>query len=117
MKTFEIPWLPADKPHSAQIEPNQISKPDQKLLQSIVRAHAWLHELSNGKHASIESLAATAKLHPKVIRQALRLAFLAPGITQSILLGDQPPHMSLSTIPFALPLRWVEQQQALNAAS
>jgi hypothetical protein len=76
-----------------------------------------LHELSNGKHTSIESLAAAAKLHPKVIRQALRLAFLAPRITESILLGDQPPHMSLSEIPFALPLRWVEQHQAMNAGS
>jgi site-specific DNA recombinase len=117
MKTFEIPWSPKDKTHPAQIEQNRIGKPDQKLLQSIVRARAWLHELSNGKHTSIESLAAATKLHPKVIRQALRLAFLAPGITQSILFGDQPPHMSLSEIPFALPLRWVEQHQALNAAS
>jgi DNA invertase Pin-like site-specific DNA recombinase len=117
MKTFEIPWSPTDKTASAQIGQDQIGKPDQKLLQSIVRARAWLHELSTRKHTSIESLAAAAKLHPKVIRQALRLAFLAPGITQLILLRDQPPHMSLSEIPFALPLRWVEQQQALNAAS
>jgi hypothetical protein len=30
----------------------------------------------------IETLAAAAKLHPKVIRQALRLAFLAPAVAQ-----------------------------------
>jgi hypothetical protein len=116
MKIFEIPWSPTDKTGPAQNEQSQIGMPDQKLLQSIVRARAWLYELSNGKHTSVESLAAAAKLHPKVIRQALRLAFLAPGITRAILLGDQPAHMSLSTIPFALPLRWVAQHQALNAA-
>jgi hypothetical protein len=45
-----------------------------------------------------------------VIRQALRLAFLAPEITESILQGNQSPHVSLSAIPLALPLRWSEQK-------
>ena len=82
-------------------------------MQSVVRAHVWLHELSSGKHASIESLASAVKLHPKVIRQALRLAFLAPEIAESILQGTQPAHVSLAAIPFALPLPWAKQKQTL----
>ena len=79
------------------------------------RAQAWLRQLSDGTHPSIESLASAAKLHPKVIRQALRLAFLAPKITESILQSSQPSGLSLGTIPFGLPLRWTEQQLALSA--
>jgi site-specific DNA recombinase len=116
-KTFELPWNEKEKAAPTRIEANHTGKPDQNLLRSVMRSHAWLSELSNGTHASIESLATAEKLHPKVIRQALRLAFLAPEITESILQSNQPGHLSLAAIPFALPLRWTEQRQALNAAS
>jgi DNA invertase Pin-like site-specific DNA recombinase len=114
-RTFELPWATREKSGLAGIEPTPNGKPDQKLLQSVVRAHAWLNELSRGTHTSIESLATVVKLHPKVIRQALRLAFLAPEITESILQGEQPAHLSLATIPFALSLAWAKQHQTLNA--
>ena len=99
IKTFELPWEAKDTTNATRIEPNQSGKPDQKLLQSVVRARAWLSELSRGTHASIENLATTASLHPKVIRQALRLAFLAPELVECILQGTQPQCLSLATIP------------------
>ena len=113
-QTFELPFEAKDSSSAFRIEPAHCGRPDQKLLQSIARAHAWLNQLSDGTHPSIESLAAAAKLHPKVIRQALRLAFLAPEITEAILVGSQPPDLSLPAIPFALPLRWADQQQTLR---
>ena len=112
--TFELPFQAKDVAGASRIEPAQGGKPDQKLLQSVARAHAWLDQLSDGKHSSIESMAEAAKLHPKVIRQALRLAFLAPEIKETILQGSQPEHLSLAAIPFALPLRWADQQQTLR---
>ena len=117
IKTFELPWAAKDTTSAIRIEPIQSGTPDQKLLRSVGRAHAWLSELSNGTHASIEDLATTAGLHPKVIRQALRLAFLAPELTESILQGSQPGGLSLATIPFGLPLRWQDQHRALSAMS
>jgi len=115
-KQFELPWTAKDKRAPIQVETAQIRKPDQKVLQSLVRAHAWLGQLSDGTHPSIKSLATAAKLHPKVIRQALRLAFLTPKITESILQGSQPAHLSLAAIPFALPLCWAKQHQTFNTA-
>jgi len=47
-------------------------------------------DLSSGHHASIEDLAAAAKLHLKIVRQALRLAFLAPELTAAVLNVKQP---------------------------
>jgi site-specific DNA recombinase len=112
MKAFELPRVAKDTTAAVQIEPNETGRLDQKLLQSMVRAHAWVIGLADGTHASIEDLATTVGLHPKVVRQALRLAFLAPDLTGSILQGCQPPTLSLATIPFALPLRWTDQHRS-----
>ena len=45
--------------------------------QAIVRARHWASELANGTYASVGELAANAKLNSKVVRNELRLAFLA----------------------------------------
>lgn len=64
METFELPWAGKDEFAAAHIESIRNGKSDQKLLQSIARAHAWLGDLSDGRYSSIESLARAAKLHP-----------------------------------------------------
>jgi site-specific DNA recombinase len=70
--------------------------------------------LSEGTHKSIDELAAARKLHPKLIRKGLRLAFLAPEITEAILFGHQPKSLNLSTLQQTLPLCWAEQRHALH---
>jgi hypothetical protein len=84
------------------------------LIQSIVRAHAWLQCLRDGAHQSIEQLAEANRLHPKVVRQALRLAFLSPDLTSAILEGRQPEALSLARIPKLLPLPWAEHRHLLG---
>jgi site-specific DNA recombinase len=87
-------------------------KPDQKLLQSFVRAHRWLRDLSSGRFDSVEDLADAVSLHPKVVRQGLRLAFLSPEVTSAILEGDRP--LELKQIPKLLPISWHEQRLMLS---
>ena len=110
--SIEIPWIPKARGETqirlAQSETN----PDQKLVKSIVRAHAWLGDLSTSRYSSIEELAAAADLHPKVIRQGLRLAFLAPELTRTALEGG--PNIELKGIPKLLPLSWQEQRRQLG---
>jgi site-specific DNA recombinase len=108
-ETVEIPWTQdkLDRAHTSSPPPD--SKPDQKLVLAVARAHVWLNDLSNGRYASVEGLADAAKLHPKVIRQGLRLAFLSPAVTSAILEGDQ--RLALALIPKLLPLPWREQQK------
>jgi hypothetical protein len=62
---------------------------NESLIQSIVRAHGWIRCLRDGAHESIEQLAMASRLHPKVVRQAIRLAFLSPDLTSAILEGNQ----------------------------
>jgi site-specific DNA recombinase len=87
---------------------------NQGLIQSIVRAHVWMRCLEAGTHKSIEALAEANRLHPKVVRQALRLAFLSPETTSAILEARQPAALSLARIPKLLSLRWSEQRYLLR---
>jgi site-specific DNA recombinase len=99
-KPLSIPTIPPP-PSSADTDP--------KLLRAAVRAHGWLADLTAGRFPSVEDLANHAELHPKVIRQGLRLAFLAPHVTETILAGTQPRGVTLGSIPKRLPLRWTAQ--------
>jgi site-specific DNA recombinase len=58
-----------------------------------------MRSLQDGANESIEQLAEANSLHPKVVRQAFRLAFLSPDITAAVLGGIQPKGLSLARIP------------------
>ena len=74
------------------------------LIQSIVRAHVWVRYLQDGNYESIEALATANHLHPKVVRLALRLAFLSPDVTSAALEGSQPAALPMARIPTLLPV-------------
>ncbi|MBR2118121.1 MAG: recombinase family protein [Afipia sp.] len=108
-----IPWQ-VRQPDSATIIEADERQPNAKLVQATVRAHAWLRDLKNNKFDTVEALATLVKLHPKLLRQELRYAFMAPCITAAILSGDQPATLSLAQIPKTLPLAWSNQGNALR---
>ena len=109
--SIEIPWSAKPK-GDARIVAAAEATVDHKLVKSIVRAYAWLGDLSSGRHASVEALAAAADLHPKVVRQGLRLAFLPPDLTGAALAGETA--IELKQIPKRLPLSWSEQHRSVS---
>jgi site-specific DNA recombinase len=115
-REIKLKWLPTAKDPATKVEGNVA--PDmvrnESLIQSLVRAHAWLGSLRDGAYESIEALAAASDLHPKVIRQNLRLAFLSPDVTSAILEGSQPAGLSLARIPKLLPLPWADYQHLIG---
>jgi site-specific DNA recombinase len=90
------------------------SGPNESLIQSIVRAHGWVLSLQAGSYQSIEQLAKANSLHPKVVRQALRLAFLSPEVTSAVLEVRQAKGLSLARIPKLLPLSWTEHSRLIG---
>jgi DNA invertase Pin-like site-specific DNA recombinase len=112
-RQIEISWKAAKANAATIIEPTRQNKSDPKLLQAIVRAHAWLNDLKSGRYVSIEALAKDVQLHPKIIRQQLRLAFVAPPITEAAIAGEAGHTPTLGTIPKTLPLSWSKQQKAI----
>ena len=113
---FRIPWSP--KPSirlgsDLKTDREKVSVPGVVLVHSIVRAHAWKQSLLDGTYGSVEKLAEESRLHPKVIRQALRLAFLSPDVTSAILKGE-PAALSLAQIRKLLPLAWAMHRHLLD---
>jgi site-specific DNA recombinase len=86
------PWSSNTRAPTGTVESDgeNDAAPNEGLIQSVVRAHAWKRALVDGAHDSVEMLAEANRLHPKVVRQALRLAFLSPDVTLAILEGRQP---------------------------
>jgi site-specific DNA recombinase len=89
-------------------------EPDVSLIDALGRAHLWLKALTDGTYKSIEELANIAKWNPKVVRKALRLAFLAPDITEAIILGSQRHSLSVSELQGITALAWDEQRRLLK---
>jgi DNA invertase Pin-like site-specific DNA recombinase len=113
-RPIAILWKLAKTNAATVIEPTGQNTSDPKLLQAIVRAHAWLNDLKSGRYDSIEALAEDVRLHPKIIRQQIRLAFLAPSITEAVISrgAENPP--TLMAIPKTLPLSWYKQREAIG---
>jgi site-specific DNA recombinase len=114
-RKLRVPWSAKAKDAETKVDGNVIegNALNEGLIQSIVRAHAWTRSLQDGSHETVEILAKANNFHPKVIRQALRLAFLSPEVTSAILEGRQPADLSLGGIPKLLPLTWTEHQSLL----
>jgi hypothetical protein len=85
--------------------------PDPKAVQAIARAHRWATALVNEEYASIEELAESAKLHPKVVRSELRFAFLGPNVLEAVLNGDGK--LTLRNLRKVAALNWRAQQAEL----
>jgi site-specific DNA recombinase len=111
-ETVDIPCTSErpNRPETSTLAPGR--EPDQKLLQALVRAHAWLSELANDRCASVEELASKADIHPKVMREALKLAFLAPDIGSSIFSGES--EFELADLRKVSAVSWQSQRQELH---
>jgi DNA invertase Pin-like site-specific DNA recombinase len=117
---IDIKWQQNLQGPLARVEENQMrgNEPESTLVQAVARAHTWVKLLTDGAHTSIDSLAASINMHPKVVRKGIRLAFLAPEITEAILLGQNSESvLTMARLYDAHSLSWIEQtrQSKLSA--
>jgi site-specific DNA recombinase len=83
---------------------------DPALVKAIARAHAWAKMLMTGEVTSVDELAERANQHRGYVREVLRLAFLSPDITRSILEGGQRQDLTLAALlETDIPLSWSKQ--------
>ena len=89
---------------------------DQTLLRTVVRAHKWFKELISGRVHSMAEIASREGLDKSYVSRVIHLAFLAPDITESIMVGRQPADLSVEKLTkrIDLPLDWVQQRQLLG---
>jgi site-specific DNA recombinase len=89
-----------------------------RVDRSLVKAIAWARDLRqrlerDGK--SLDELAREDGCSRPYVSSMIRLAYLAPGITQSILQGTQPAQLTLADLMQRdIPVDWVEQRRAFG---
>lgn len=96
------------------IDENQrVTAPDQGLIALIARAHHLLNALTDGSGTTIAYLAEREKLDVSDLSRIVRLAFLAPAITEAIIAGRQPLELTPTHLMRLgkIPYDWQQQQR------
>ncbi|MBO6540458.1 MAG: recombinase family protein [Rhizobiaceae bacterium] len=94
-------------------------EPDPNLVSTIVSAHHYLFQLSDGSGRSLSEIAAANDVDRSDFARTLRLAFLSPKLLDGILEGTQPIELTVRHLSRLsdLPLCWSEQERLLGFAS
>lgn len=94
------------------------AKPDPGMVRLLAHAHEVHRRLLQGRHASIKEFAEQEQMTGSYVARLIRLAWLAPDITQAILTGDQPPTLTAIRLMQSgpLPIDWQEQRRMLGFA-
>lgn len=90
--------------------------PDRVLLKLLSRAHRYRAMLLGGEAQSIQAIADREGVSRPYLSAVVRLAFLAPEITEAICRGEQPATLTSKRLLqcAALPTSWDEQKRALG---
>jgi DNA invertase Pin-like site-specific DNA recombinase len=86
-------------------------KPDTALVKMIANAHQWWEDLITHRFPTMRALAQAYDKDERYVARVLQLAFLAPKMVETIVVGTQPVEMTaqqLITQP-DLPLCWAAQ--------
>src|SRR6201987_1357816 len=99
-------------------DPSVIAKPNARLIKLLMRAHRFNAALVGSPGAPFAALAKQAGVSRSYFTRLVRLSYLAPEITQAILDGRQPPHLTADKLlaHSRLPLAWHEQRMLLGFA-
>src|ERR1035441_7832134 len=76
------------------------------LIKAVARAHNWVERIARGEVPHQRAIAAETGLHRRYVGRIMQMAFLAPDITEAILEGRQPPHMTLEALMGDVPADW-----------
>jgi DNA invertase Pin-like site-specific DNA recombinase len=98
-------------PHHAR--PDQADPKGQALIHSIVQAHRWVEMVLSGDVNDLDELAKQENVHPKIIRNRIRLAFLAPHVVSAMLEASSSQPQADRSNEFAL--KWSDQRERSSA--
>ena len=95
---------------------DQRRQPVSSLIKAVSRASDWVRRMEGGEFKDQRDLAKATKLEPRYINAILRVAFLAPEITEAIIDGRQPPDLTLGSLTGVLPVSWQQQKKLISVS-
>ena len=99
-------------------DPFATAKPDGRLIKLLIRASRFNAALAGSDGVPFAALANQEGVSPSYFTRLVRLSYLAPHITRTILDGRQPPALTADKLlaHSRLPLAWHEQRTVLGFA-
>jgi DNA invertase Pin-like site-specific DNA recombinase len=103
---------------SDRADPLSSAKPNARLVRLLIRAHRFNATLVGSGGTPFAALAKHEGVSPSYFTRLVRLSYLAPDITQAILDGRQPSHLTADKLlaHSRLPLAWQDQRTLLGFA-
>jgi site-specific DNA recombinase len=83
------------------------------LIKAVARADDWVDRIAKGEVRNQRAIAAELGVQKRYVGHIIRLAFLAPDITESILDGKQPPDLNVQKLIPRPPSSWAAQRLRL----
>jgi len=99
-------------------DPFATAKPDARLVKLLIRARRFHATLLGSDGVPFAALAKREGVSPSYFTRLVRLSYLAPDITETILDGRQPRDLTADKLlaHSRLPLGWHEQRTVLGMA-
>jgi hypothetical protein len=101
-------------PDGSAIVPSSKPQPDGTLVKALARAWRWQRMLDDGVYASVSEIGDAENISKSYVSRILRLALLAPDITEAILGGMADQSLMLEQLERPLPASWEEQRNYLR---
>jgi hypothetical protein len=104
-------------PDGSELAPGSRPQPAGALLKALARAWRWQRMLDDGVYASVSEIGDAESISKSYVSRILRLALLAPDITEAILGGMADQSLMLQRLERPLPASWEEQRRKIFPAS
>jgi site-specific DNA recombinase len=122
VRVLDVPWTLVRRGGRTELRvPGVPTQPKsqfhEELIAAVVRALQWKDDLIEGRIPSIKALAQREQLDRRYVMRMLRLSFLAPDLIEAILIGWQPPELTLERFRRPIPLEWAMQRKYFSFPS
>jgi len=95
---------------------NTARSPDPILTRNLSAAHTYLARVQQG--FSLDEIATAYDTKTQRVRELIKIALLAPDITEALVAGEASPSITSDTLlKNSWPINWVEQRQKLAGLS
>jgi hypothetical protein len=82
---------------------------DPHVLRAIARAWSWRRQLETGAASTIQDIANAEKVSDRFVSRMMRLAYLSPGVLETLVITRKPPAISINDLTTVAELPWAEQ--------
>ncbi len=85
---------------------------DPHILKALGRAWAWRQKLESGEATTVHDIAKSEKVTDRFVSRTMRLAYLSPEVLERLLIGREPPAISVAALIDTTYLPWAGQAKA-----